>query len=78
MVDLLEQLFSVIWQEEIVPRQWREGLINPRRACAERVTVVVSCVCVCVCVCVCACACACPCPCPCPHTLFWQYAQLEV
>ena len=27
MVDLLEQLFSVIWQEEIAPRQWREGLI---------------------------------------------------
>ena len=27
MVDLLEQLFSVIWQEEIVPRQWREGFI---------------------------------------------------
>ena len=27
MVDLLEQLFSVIWQDEIVPRQWREGLI---------------------------------------------------
>ena len=27
MVDLLEQLFSVIWQEEIVPRQWRKGLI---------------------------------------------------
>ena len=27
MVDLIEQLFSVIWQEEIVPRQWREGLI---------------------------------------------------
>ena len=26
MVDLLEQLFSVIWQEEIVPRQWRDGL----------------------------------------------------
>ena len=24
MVDLLEQLFSVIWQEEIVPRQWRQ------------------------------------------------------
>ena len=39
MVDLLKQLFSVIWQEEIVPRQWREGLINPRRACAARVTV---------------------------------------
>ena len=27
MVDLLEQLLSVIWQEEIVPRQWRDGLI---------------------------------------------------
>ena len=27
MVDLLEQLFSVIWQKEIVPRQWRDGLI---------------------------------------------------
>ena len=27
MVDLLEQLFSVIWQEEIVTSQWREGLI---------------------------------------------------
>ena len=33
MVDLLEQLFSVIWQE-IAPRQRRDGLINPRRACA--------------------------------------------
>ena len=28
-------------------------VINPRRTCAERVTVVVSCVCVCVCVSVC-------------------------
>ena len=27
MVDRLEQLFSVTWQEEIVPRQWRECLI---------------------------------------------------
>ena len=27
MVDLLEQLFSVIWQEEIVPSQWRDGFI---------------------------------------------------
>ena len=27
MVDVLEQLFSFIWQEEIVPRQWRDGLI---------------------------------------------------
>ena len=30
-------------------------LINPRRACAARVTVVVLCVCVCVCVSVCQC-----------------------
>ena len=29
------------------------SVINPRRACAARVTVVVPCVCVCVCVCVC-------------------------
>ena len=28
-------------------------VINPRRACAARVTVVVLCVCVCVCLCVC-------------------------
>ena len=27
MIDLLEQLFSVICQEEIAPRQWREGPI---------------------------------------------------
>ena len=27
MVCLLEQLFSVVWREELVPRQWREGLI---------------------------------------------------
>ena len=27
MVCLLEQLFSVICHEELVPRQWREGLI---------------------------------------------------
>ena len=27
MVCLLEQLFSVVWREENVPRQWREGLI---------------------------------------------------
>ena len=34
-------------------------IINPRRACAERVTVVVLCVCVCVCVCVYVCVCVC-------------------
>ena len=27
MVYLLEQLFSVIWREETVPKRWREGLI---------------------------------------------------
>ena len=27
MVCVLEQLFSVVWREELVPRQWREGLI---------------------------------------------------
>ena len=37
--------------------------INPRRACAERVTVVILCVCVCTSV---------------THTLFWQYARLKV
>ena len=30
---------------------WGSSIINPRRACAARVTVVVLCVCVCVCVC---------------------------
>ena len=32
-------------------RRW--FIVNPRRACAARVTVVVLCVCVCVCVCLC-------------------------
>ena len=27
MVGLLEQLFLVIWHEDVVPRQWREGLV---------------------------------------------------
>ena len=27
MLSLLEQLFSVVWREETVPKQWREGLI---------------------------------------------------
>ena len=31
----------------------RTVLVNPRRACAARVTVLGLCVCVCVCVCVC-------------------------
>ena len=31
MVCLLEQLFSVVWREETVPRQWREGLIVNHR-----------------------------------------------
>ena len=40
-------------------------IINSRRACAARVTVVVWCVCVCVCVCHCMCVCACVCVCVC-------------
>ena len=36
-----------------MPVHVSHSLINPRRACAARVTVVVLCVCVCVCVCVC-------------------------
>ena len=27
MIDLLQQLFAVVWREEYVPPQWREGLI---------------------------------------------------
>ena len=34
-------------------------LVNPRHACAARVTVVVLCVCVCVCVCMCVCVSVC-------------------
>ena len=49
-------------------------IINPQRACAERVTVVVSCVCLSVCLYVCMYVCMYVCP----NTLFWQYAQLEV
>ena len=30
MVDLLHQLFSVVWHEELVPPQWRVGLIVRR------------------------------------------------
>ena len=39
---------------EGVLKEW-ENIVNPRRACAARVTVVVLCVCVCVCVCVSVC-----------------------
>ena len=28
MACLLEQLFSVVWHEETIPRQWREGLLR--------------------------------------------------
>ena len=27
MVYLLEHLFGIVWQEEVVPKEWREGLI---------------------------------------------------
>ena len=39
------------------------GVINPRRACTARVTVLGLCVCVSVCLCVCVCACLCVCVC---------------
>ena len=36
MVYLLEHLFRVVWHEEVVPKEWREGLIvnwgEPERA----------------------------------------------
>ena len=39
MVCLLEQLFSVIWREGLVPRQWREGLIVRRGIKRTRVII---------------------------------------
>ena len=27
MIELFYRLFSIIWREEIVPPQWREGLV---------------------------------------------------
>ena len=60
---------DMVWASllpELVPgsASLPEYLVNPRRTCTARVTVVVSCVCVCMYVC--------------PHTLFWQYARLKV
>ena len=41
MVYLLEQLFSLIWREETVPKQWREGLIvNVLRKVIRRIQVI--------------------------------------
>ena len=31
MIDLLRQLFAVVWQQEFVPQQWTEGLIIKKR-----------------------------------------------
>ena len=31
IVSLLEQLFSVVWHDEALPRQWREGLFVNQR-----------------------------------------------
>ena len=28
MVDWLEHLFRVVWHEEVVPKEWTEGLID--------------------------------------------------
>ena len=41
MVCLLEQLFSVIWREKLVPRQWREGLIVNLRKGVKRTRVII-------------------------------------
>ena len=41
MVCLLEQLFSVICHEELVPRQWREGLIVNLRRGIKRTRVII-------------------------------------
>ena len=40
MIDLLRQLFSVVWHEEIVPPQWREGLIVNLRRGIRRIRVI--------------------------------------
>ena len=45
----------IVWRH--VPLYCPSELINPRRACAARVTVLSLSVCVCVCVCVCECVC---------------------
>ena len=49
-VSKLHNLFKTHWGRE---RRSASHVINPRRACAARVTVVVVSVCLCVCVCVC-------------------------
>ena len=47
-------LYIYIYISQIPPKGLHfSAFINPRRACAERVTVVILCVYVCVCVCVC-------------------------
>ena len=43
--------------DEVGRYRWQDALINPRRACAARVTVLGLCVCVCVCLSVCLCVC---------------------
>ena len=41
MVYLLEHLFSVIWREETVPKQWREGfIVNYSRKVIGRIQVI--------------------------------------
>ena len=42
-----------LFAEPKTPLESSMSIINPRRACAARVTVVALCVCVCVCLCVC-------------------------
>ena len=40
MVDVFEQLFSVIWQEKIAPRQWRRVLLIYLRKGIGRILVI--------------------------------------
>ena len=50
-------MFRILSVTCLLTRKALRLIINPRRACAERVTVVVLCVCVCVCVYACVCVC---------------------
>ena len=62
-------LIGVIKMEACNHKTFSQTIINPRRACAARVPVVVLCVCMCVCVYVCMCVCVCVHSYLPPHTL---------
>ena len=54
-----EQILIFVCSAVVIPACYSALLINPRRACVARVTVLGLCVCVCVCVCVSVCVCVC-------------------